>query len=51
MSSIMPVEFPQKSVVGQQRQEQAELQFDKFLIHILFFGLEDTIQKSSDYLF
>ena len=30
MSSIMPVEFPQNSMVGQQRQQISELQFDKF---------------------
>ena len=30
MSSITPVEFPQNSVVGQQRQQISELQFDKF---------------------
>ena len=30
MSSIMPVEFPQSSMVAQQRQQISELQFDKF---------------------
>ena len=30
VSSAIPVEFPQNSVVGQQRQQIAELQFDKF---------------------
>ena len=28
--SLIPVEFPQNSVVGQQRQQMSELQFDKF---------------------
>ena len=30
MSSKIPVEFPQNSMVGQQRQQISELQFDKF---------------------
>ena len=30
MSSLIPVEFPQNSMVGQQRQQISELQFDKF---------------------
>ena len=30
MSSPLPVEFPQNSMVGQQRQQISELQFDKF---------------------
>ena len=30
MSSVIPVEFPQNSMVGQQRQQISELQFDKF---------------------
>ena len=30
MSSTIPVEFPQNSVVGPQRQQISELQFDKF---------------------
>ena len=30
MSSIIPVEFPHNSMVGQQRQQISELQFDKF---------------------
>ena len=29
-SSLIPVEFPQNSMVGQQRQQISELQFDKF---------------------
>ena len=31
MSSVIPVEFPQNSMVGQQRQQIPELQLDKFL--------------------
>ena len=30
MSSLILVEFPQNSMVGQQRQQISELQFDKF---------------------
>ena len=30
MSSLFPVDIPQSSVVGQQRQQISELQFDKF---------------------
>ena len=30
MSSMIPVEFPQNSMVGQQRQQISEMQFDKF---------------------
>ena len=30
MSSLTPVEFPQNSMVGQQRRQISELQFDKF---------------------
>ena len=41
----------QSSMVGQQRQQISELQFDKFPTPSSFFTLEDTIQKSSDYLF
>ena len=31
MSSAIPVDFPKNSVVGQQRQQMSQLQFDKFL--------------------
>ena len=50
MSSLIPVEFPQNSLAGQQRQQISELQFDKFPGPQFFF-LEVEIQKSSDYLF
>ena len=30
MSSSIPVEIPHNSMVGQQRQQKSELQFDKF---------------------
>ena len=30
VSSMIPVEFPQNSMVGQQRQQISEMQFDKF---------------------
>ena len=49
--STIPVDFPQNSMVGQLRQQISELQFDKFLHPQSFLVLEDTIQKSSDYLF
>ena len=32
MSSLIPVEFPQNAMVGQQRQQVSELQLYKFLI-------------------
>ena len=35
--STMQVVLPQNYMVGQQRQQISELQFDKFLIHHLFF--------------
>ena len=37
-------------MVEKQKQQISELQFDKFPSKIIF-GLENTIQKSSDYLF
>ena len=51
VSSLMPVGFPQNSMVGQQRQQISELQFDKFPDSPIIFGLEDSIQKSGDHLF
>ena len=50
MSSLIPVELPQNSMFGQQRQQISELQFDKFPTHDHFM-LEDKIQKLGDYLF
>ena len=50
MSSLIPVEIPQNFMVGQQRQQISELQFDKFPNPQSFFGLDDKIRKSSDYL-
>ena len=52
MSSMMPVDILQNSmVVGQQRQQISEPQFNKFPYSTIIFGLEDTIQKLSDNLF
>ena len=51
MSSKIPVEFPQNSMVGQQRQQISELHFDKFPNPQSFFCVGNTIQKSSDFLF
>ena len=51
MSSTIPVDFPQNSMVGQQRQQISELQFDKLPKSPIILVLEDTIQKSSDYSF
>ena len=51
MSSFVPVDIPQSSMVGQQRQQILELQFDKFLAPSSFFMLEDNIPKPSGYLF
>ena len=50
-SSPLPADIPQNSMVGQQRQQISELQFDKIPFPQSFFGVEDTIQKSSDYQF
>ena len=36
LSSLIPVDFPQSSVVEQQRQQISEVQFDKFLNHQSF---------------
>ena len=47
---MIPVEFPRKSMVEQQRQQISELQFYR-LPNPIILGLENTIQKSSDYLF
>ena len=33
MNSLLPVDIPQNSMVGQQRQQVSEMQFDKFLIY------------------
>ena len=50
MSSLFLVDMPQNSMVGQQRQQIWELQFDKFPTPSSFFILEDTM-KLSDCLF
>ena len=47
--SFFRCDIQQDSMVGQQRQQISELQFHKFFTP--FFLLEDTIQKSDDYLF
>ena len=49
-SSTIPVELPQNDMVGQQRQQNSELQFDKFLTPQSFL-LEDKIQESIYCLF
>ena len=36
MSSLFPVDIPQNSTVGQQRQQTSELQFEKFLTFSTF---------------
>ena len=51
MCSSIPVDFPQNSMVAQQRQQISELQFDKFHIPQSIFMLEDKIQESTTYLF
>ena len=40
ISSLFPVDIPQNSIVGQQRQQISELQFDKFptLSTLIFVG-------------
>ena len=50
-SSTMPVELPQNFMVGQQRQQMSELQFDIFHYPQSFFVWKNSIQKSSDCLF
>ena len=50
MSSFLRVDIPQSSMVGQQRQQISELQFDKFPTPSSFFMLEDMIPKRGDYL-
>ena len=51
MSSLSPVDIPQNSIVGQQRQQISELQFDKYPTPQSFFMFEAKIQDPSDYLF
>ena len=50
VSSLL-VKIPQSSMVGQQRQQISELQFDKFPSPQSFFMLEDKIQKPGEFLF
>ena len=45
-SSKHPVNFPQNYVVGQQRQQISELQFDKVPQSIIIFGVENKIQNT-----
>ena len=45
MSSTIPVDIPQNSMVGQQRQEISEMQFDKFPSLYSCFLLGDKVQK------
>ena len=47
MSSVVPVDIPQSSIVGQHRQQIPELQFDKFPSPSSFFILEEKIPKPS----
>ena len=51
ISSLFPVDIPQNSMVGQQRKQRSELQFDTFPapFHIRMF--EDKMQKPSYFLF
>ena len=50
-SSTIPVEFPQNYMVGQQRLANIGIAVQQIPSSTIIFGLEDTIQKSSDYLF
>ena len=50
VSSSIPVEIQQTPMVGQQRQQISERQFDKFLTPHSCLLLEEKIQESSDYL-
>ena len=47
MSSFTRVDLPQSSMVGQQRQQNLELQFDKLTTPSSFCVLEDEIQNQS----
>ena len=51
MSSLLPVEIPQNSMDGQQRQQISELQFDKILNTFNVSMLEDKIQNPSKFFF
>ena len=51
LSSLFPVDIPQNSMVGQQRQQRSELQFDTFPTPFHILKLEDKFQKPSYYLF
>ena len=45
-SSTIPVELPQIYLVGQQRQQLSELQFDKFPDPLSFLSVENPIQNT-----
>ena len=49
-SFTTPVELPQNYMVGQQRPQISELQFDKFPNPTLVLGVENSIQNPSRYL-
>ena len=51
VSSTIPVEIPQNSMVGQQRQQISELQFDNFLTLSTFLCWKIRFKKPSDFLF
>ena len=48
-SSLLLVEIPQNSLVGQQRQPMSELQFGEFPTPYTFLCWKIKIQKPSDY--
>ena len=50
-SSLIPVDFPQNSVVGQQRLQKPVLQLDKFPDPQSFLEWKVRFKKSSDDLF
>ena len=51
MSSSIPVDIPENTMIEQQRQLISELQFDKSLHTFVVFVLEDKIHNPSDHLF
>ena len=51
MSSSMPVEIPQNSMVGQQRHQISEAAIPQIPYSSVIFTLEDKIQESSENLF
>ena len=50
MSSSIPLDIPNYSIVGQQRQQKSELQFDKFPTPSTFLCWKNQVTSCSDFL-